>query len=593
MTYTTNNSIHLIQHIRIFWRKHLQNTWRNVEWPLIASLGLIALVLGYIGFEKHFDVYGIAHSPLDLLYASLQLFVISAPIETGPIPIELELARYLAMFVAFYTVLTALLVILNEQVQSLRLRMIKDHIVICGLGHKGSHLLTKLNEFGEQVVVIECDENNDMLKTCEEQGIIVLSGDAEEKELLRKAGVHKAKYVVSFCGDDSTNIQVAILSRELAIGRKNMLTCIVSINDPHVSQVLGGLEMEMEKANFFRLEFFNIFEIGVRTLLKQYPPYNDLHTNPHILVVGLGDIGENLIVQVARTWRSNHKELVESGKRICITLIDKDAGSKKVSMCLRYPQLENVCEFAALELDIKSSEFYQSKSLFESQERYITSVYICLDEDYLGLPVALMLRKQLKDEKIPIIVQTSQDSGMVTLLEGGGFENIHVFGLLDRACGSESVLGGIREALARSFHEEYLIHQKKKAQKSSINPSNVPWEELPESLKESNRLQADHIGVKLKAIDCGITPLADWDAMFFKFSTEEIELMAKMEHDRWNKERLRDGWKFGAKKNLEGKISPYLVPWDQLSDEIKEYDRIFIRKLPVFLYESGFQIYRF
>jgi hypothetical protein len=131
-----------------------------------------------------------------------------------------------------------------------------------------------------------------------------------------------------------------------------------------------------------------------------------------------------------------------------------------------------------------------------------------------------MLRKQLRDEKIPIIVQTSQDSGMVSLLEGGGFENIHVFGLLDRACGPELVLGGICEILARSIHEEYLTHQKKTAKMFSKNPSNVPWEELPEGLKESNRLQADHIGVKLKAIDCGIAPLTDWDAIFFEFSTE-------------------------------------------------------------------------
>jgi len=348
----------------------------------------------------------------------------------------------------------------------------------------------------------------------------------------------------------------------------------------------------MEKANFFRLEFFNILDIGVRTLLKQYPPYNDLHTDPHILVVGLGDVGENLIVQIARKWRSTHKELVEPGKRLCITLIDKDAESKKVSMCLRYPQLENICEFVALQSDVRSSEFYQCKLLLESRDCDITSVYICLNEDYPGLPVALMLRKLLRGENNHIIVQTSQDSGMVTLLEGGGFKNIHVFGLLDRACGPELVLRGIREVLAHAIHEEYLTHQKKTAQDFSKNPSNVPWEELPEGLKESNRLQADHIGVKLKAIDCSIAPLTDWDAIYFEFSTEEIELMAEMEHERWIEERLSDRWKFGSTKDLEGKISPYLVPWNQLSDEIKEYDRVFIRKLPAFLYESGFQIYR-
>ena len=590
MTHTTNISLHLIQRIRIFWRKHLQNMWRNVQWPLIAALGLIALTLGYIGFEKHFEYYEITNSSSDFFYASLQLFLGAAPIKTGYIPIELEVARYLALIVAFYTVLTALMVILNEQVQFLHLKIIRDHIIICGLGSKGFHLARNLNESGDQVVIIECDENNDMLKTCEEQGAIVLLGDAKDKALLRKAGIHKAKYVVSFCGDDSTNIQVAILSRELSIERDEMLACIANINDPHVCNVLGGLELEMEKADFFRLEFFNISDIGVRSLLKQYPPYTNVHIIPHILVVGLGDEGEKLIVQVARKWRSEH---IETGERIRITLIDKDAESKTKSICKQYHQLEAVCELVALQVDIKSAQFYQSKLLQDSTECCdITSAYICLDEDYLGVPVALTLRKHLRNVKIPIIVQTKHYSGVATLLEGKGFGNLHVFGLLDRACGPELVFRGIREILARAIHEEYLFHEKNSTDKSTINPSNVSWEELPENLKESNRHQASHIGIKLKTVGSGIAPLTEWDAESFEVTPKEVEIMAEMEHERWIKERRSDGWKFGSTKDLKEKTSPDLIPWEQLSDETKEKDRDPIRKLPEILAKSGFQIYR-
>lgn len=71
MTYTTNHSINLIQRFRVFWRKHLRNIWGNIQWPLIAALGLIALVLGYIGFDKYYDVNEIVYSPFDVLYASL------------------------------------------------------------------------------------------------------------------------------------------------------------------------------------------------------------------------------------------------------------------------------------------------------------------------------------------------------------------------------------------------------------------------------------------------------------------------------------------------------------------------------------------
>jgi hypothetical protein len=64
-----------------------------------------------------------------------------------------------------------------------------------------------------------------------------------------------------------------------------------------------------------------------------------------------------------------------------------------------------------------------------------------------------------------------------------------------------------------------------------------------------------------------------------------------MEHDRWTQQRLRDGWKLGP-KDAEKKISPYLVPWNELDDDIREWDRRAVRALPGFLLRAGFQIRR-
>ena len=150
----------------------------------------------------------------------------------------------------------------------------------------------------------------------------------------------------------------------------------------------------------------------------------------------------------------------------------------------------------------------------------------------------------------------------------------------------------IRETIARAIHEDYVRHQKEKGQTPQTNPSMVSWEQLPEHLKESNRQQADHIGEKLKAVGCGITKLINQDEKLFEFTPEEIEKMAEMEHERWVEERLRDGWKPGNKKDVEKKISPYLVSWDQLSEEVKDYDRDTVRGLPTFLASAGFGIYR-
>ena len=150
----------------------------------------------------------------------------------------------------------------------------------------------------------------------------------------------------------------------------------------------------------------------------------------------------------------------------------------------------------------------------------------------------------------------------------------------------------ICETLARAIHEEYVQHQMKSGKAPQTNPSMVPWDKLPEHLRESNRQQAEHIGIKLKAIGREIGQIKDKGKKLFEFTPEEIEKMAEMEHERWVNERLRDGWKLGAVKDTEKKLSPYLVPWNQLSEEVKGYDRNTVRGIPIFLAHAGLCIYQ-
>jgi hypothetical protein len=64
-----------------------------------------------------------------------------------------------------------------------------------------------------------------------------------------------------------------------------------------------------------------------------------------------------------------------------------------------------------------------------------------------------------------------------------------------------------------------------------------------------------------------------------------------MEHERWVAERLRNGWTYGSGiKNVGKKESPYLVPWDELGEGVKEWDRVAVRGMPAFLAKAGLQI---
>jgi len=148
------------------------------------------------------------------------------------------------------------------------------------------------------------------------------------------------------------------------------------------------------------------------------------------------------------------------------------------------------------------------------------------------------------------------------------------------------------EILARAIHEEYVRERREKGDTPETNPSMVSWDELPEILKESNRSQAEDIRVKLKAIGCDIVRTTDRDAQLFRLSAAEVEKMAKMEHDRWVRERLARGWTYGTTKSVKKKTSPYLVPWDWLTKEVKDIDRNAVRAIPALLAKVGFQVYR-
>jgi hypothetical protein len=55
--------------------------------------------------------------------------------------------------------------------------------------------------------------------------------------------------------------------------------------------------------------------------------------------------------------------------------------------------------------------------------------------------------------------------------------------------------------------------------------------------------------------------------------TELTELLARHTHDIWARQRMADGWRWGPKRDDARKEHPCLVPYEQLPDSEKVYDR--------------------
>ena len=54
---------------------------------------------------------------------------------------------------------------------------------------------------------------------------------------------------------------------------------------------------------------------------------------------------------------------------------------------------------------------------------------------------------------------------------------------------------------------------------------------------------------------------------------ELTELLAKNAHENWAVLRLGEGWKYGPKRDDGRKEHPCLVPYEELPESEKEYDR--------------------
>ena len=51
------------------------------------------------------------------------------------------------------------------------------------------------------------------------------------------------------------------------------------------------------------------------------------------------------------------------------------------------------------------------------------------------------------------------------------------------------------------------------------------------------------------------------------------EILAENTHDVWAAGRISEGWTYGEKRDDAGKKHPCLVPYKELSESEKEYDR--------------------
>lgn len=156
------------------------------------------------------------------------------------------------------------------------------------------------------------------------------------------------------------------------------------------------------------------------------------------------------------------------------------------------------------------------------------------------------------------------------------------------------------EKLAKEIHEQYCDTKRRGYQEKYDSgdltedeylekcDSLKDFDELSPDLLLSNYRQARSIPKKLDMIGCEIAHKSDERPAIGEFLDKEIEDLAIFEHKEWCEEKEGLGWILVNEDDMNDKIAedenihetPYLVKWDELSDEVKQFDIDAIKNIP-------------
>ncbi len=122
----------------------------------------------------------------------------------------------------FVSVLTTFLVegeFLNYQRRrrmQKRIKKMKDHIILCGTGRTGRHVLKELVAAKWDFVAVDTNEEQ-LDRFAEKHGkrVVKLVGDATDDTVLLEAGIRRAHGIVACLPGDTDNLYVVISSRDL------------------------------------------------------------------------------------------------------------------------------------------------------------------------------------------------------------------------------------------------------------------------------------------------------------------------------------------------------------------------------------------
>ncbi|GAA0604429.1 potassium channel family protein [Kutzneria viridogrisea] len=199
---------------------------RRVIWALLALAATVAIVYADRTGYRDANGNGQPLSLLDCIYYSTVSLSTTGYGDITPVTETARLVNVLVITplrVLFLIVLvgTTLEVLTERSRQTFKIqrwrRKVRDHVVVVGYGTKGrSAVSALLGEGTDPASIVVVDTERASLEAASAQGLVTVHGSGTRSDVLRVAGVPRARAVVVAANRDDTAVLVTLTARELA-----------------------------------------------------------------------------------------------------------------------------------------------------------------------------------------------------------------------------------------------------------------------------------------------------------------------------------------------------------------------------------------
>lgn len=361
-------------------------------------------------------------------------------------------------------------------------------------------------------------------------------------------------------------------------------------------------------------------------LLDREPITADSNKHVHLVIIGMSRMGVALGVEAAQLLHFPNFCLDGCHKSI-ITFIDEVADEEMNFFRGRYRHYFEVasttyCEvtsegelkktllpptrFQGKDADFLDVGFEFIKGRAESpavqnlirnwanEENELLTIAICLNYPPQSMAMGLYLPDNVYDKNIPVLIRQETSAALLAMLnskkteeDSHKYSHVFPFGMLSNCYD----LDNRNILLAQSVNYIYTYYNQYKSLPETLPAETVLadyWNQLPVALQWSNLYNAYSIRLKLRSL--GIT---DYDNL--QLDSAQIDCLAKVEHNRWNVEKLLLGYRKPTSEELESirkddvlrreykrrLVHPDICPYDELSEDSVNYDKCIAAGIPL------------